>query len=1133
MRILRLVLEGLRGRKRDTAVLGGILLLAFLFLTLSSILLASFSESAQQQRQALHGNWQMMYYGASDEAAEEFSALSECGQIRVLGSTKDHQLIGSIDETVYSLGSFQLEEGRLPQTENEILLVRGRMDREPDLGEELELVYLYDYMRGGGAAWGEELRDAVLESIPQIKAEIDGQELCGEEVFDREIWDYYDEENRLLSFSNDGYGWATLRFPPDYDLDRMLTEKKEDLMYAWAMYLYGSTYNSPFFTSNITSYPGGLYAYGGFLINVKNKSYQTYLNGWGFTEENRGRCIEHSQTGQTVLYKTYTVVGYIAPYADHWDARGYSMPDAFVAPQAADAQLSALRRAEQDYYEGAPSFTPTNILLLRDAAVSAEELGERILPTFSRLQEPHFRLEGFLEGRGERQDGFLIGLDPVTWEEKTLQLMSVGSDYYLQDEYGNWRSLSGDPTARSRWKEFEDILLPIQPGELTLADLEGGSRFALRLNQYSYPPSNGAEGSVQLLCSGVLIGVAAVSAFQVFWVQLRRRRMRLTTLMSIGASDGQILGMLCLEILILLAASCVLGTGLGYLLARWITSLMGSCFTVRRNYLLLGILCCLAAVMISAFIPMLLVLHAPLTGREQLSRRILRLRPPKKLRRQSYRRLLLRQMKANRGRTSLQFLLACLLFLIALLTVFLCHSAYGGYRRTVTGTGMPDYELTAPYGMSSRYLDTVLETAQPLCGGAELTVVREAPNVWLNCGAFVQSSPILRTLRDEPRAASMFRNLGEGETGFSVRVVGLQADSPLWDLILSSVPEGVVDRGSLESGESCILLVPRYAEDGDGARLRQADEDSLDLLREDEKAGFLLELSYDRIFASVGKEDPSIRAGDRITLSAFSQSMAGERVTEKRVDRELSVQAVVSVLDEPFWPLSQNCASHVVVSGDALVRTLYPSANTRMTGAQARSHRFMAKIFYPDCYGLTRFLAMNDPGTDPISQDTAASDLSEEYGLDFVNYRLQKEREETNAQRRWMLFLLLGLEMCLVVSTLLYSAAGMAVEQDRYRYGTLQALGVSEGQFFFGELRRSLGLALAACAASNLILALLQVLVAAVSGSFTQTLLENLDQYPWPLHGLLCAAFVVIDTLLQSLPVLRVSRQQPIQNIRS
>ena len=242
---------------------------------------------------------------------------------------------------------------------------------------------------------------------------------------------------------------------------------------------------------------------------------------------------------------------------------------------------------------------------------------------------------------------------------------------------------------------------------------------------------------------------------------------------------------------------------------------------------------------------------------------------------------------------------------------------------------------------------------------------------------------------------------------------------------------------------------------------------------------------------------------------------------------------MISVLDEGIWPMSNTNSTHVVVSGVSLVSQLYSMANTRMTADQAKYHRIMAQIFYPDCYGITRFAVSNLPGSDPITQDTAAADFAEGLGLDFTNQRLQIEREASAAQRKMMLFLLLGVEMSLVVLILLYSAAGVAVEQDRYRLGTLQALGVTDAEMNRGQAMQALGIAAVACVAANLTLALVQLLTALMSGHPWVTLLENLNGYPWGVHALVCLAFLVSYTVLQSLPIRRVSRLDPIENIRS
>jgi ABC-type lipoprotein release transport system permease subunit len=204
-----------------------------------------------------------------------------------------------------------------------------------------------------------------------------------------------------------------------------------------------------------------------------------------------------------------------------------------------------------------------------------------------------------------------------------------------------------------------------------------------------------------------------------------------------------------------------------------------------------------------------------------------------------------------------------------------------------------------------------------------------------------------------------------------------------------------------------------------------------------------------------------------------------------------------------------------------------------MTAAQTRYHSRMAAIFYPDCYGLTRILLTNHPDADPVAMDTAAYDLAEALGVELTNYRLSKVQLYSEAENRCLLFLLLGVEMALVISTLLYSEAGIALEQDRYRYGLLQALGLSDGRVFLGQLWQAFLTGLLGLLGANLALGLVLVLAALFTASPRLTLTEIFEAYPWGVHGLVCGAELLICTLLQTLPILRFRRVQPIENIRS
>ena len=168
------MISGLKGRKRDTAVLGSILFLAFFFLTLSSILLSSFSGTARRERQRLHGAWQMLYYGAEADNPVLRLGLPPYAEMRLVGETNSGRLIGTIDEAVLQTAGLTLTEGRLPEGEDEILLVRGRMPVEPAVGETLDVTYSFADMRAGTASGAESVeKEAVLSSVREMRTEAD------------------------------------------------------------------------------------------------------------------------------------------------------------------------------------------------------------------------------------------------------------------------------------------------------------------------------------------------------------------------------------------------------------------------------------------------------------------------------------------------------------------------------------------------------------------------------------------------------------------------------------------------------------------------------------------------------------------------------------------------------------------------------------------------------------------------------------------------------------------------------------------------------------------------------------------------------------------------------------------------
>ena len=60
MSVFQLAINGMKGRKKDTRVLALVIVLSFLFLTVGTILLSSFTYTQAKQWQSLYGAWQLL-----------------------------------------------------------------------------------------------------------------------------------------------------------------------------------------------------------------------------------------------------------------------------------------------------------------------------------------------------------------------------------------------------------------------------------------------------------------------------------------------------------------------------------------------------------------------------------------------------------------------------------------------------------------------------------------------------------------------------------------------------------------------------------------------------------------------------------------------------------------------------------------------------------------------------------------------------------------------------------------------------------------------------------------------------------------------------------------------------------------
>lgn len=168
-RIHRIALRGMKGRKKDTAMLALVITMSFLFLSLGTAMLSSLTQSQENQRRTLYGTWKFSDRGevpALSQKLREQDWLT-AHDLQVVGTDP---LCGSVsvwDDDFARMGGLQLVEGRAPEKPGEIVLENGQLSLFPEsigIGSTVELTMNYS------GEFSPELRD------PEIPNEV---EICG------------------------------------------------------------------------------------------------------------------------------------------------------------------------------------------------------------------------------------------------------------------------------------------------------------------------------------------------------------------------------------------------------------------------------------------------------------------------------------------------------------------------------------------------------------------------------------------------------------------------------------------------------------------------------------------------------------------------------------------------------------------------------------------------------------------------------------------------------------------------------------------------------------------------------------------------------------------------------------------
>ena len=391
----KIALRGLLGRKRDTALLWTVVVLAFLFLALPTTLVTSLNATDTAQRVDTYGKWQVMGANMTPAAAEAMLEGEEGAATPVIEVSGADYFQG--DNTfqlgVYSpeladMGSFQLREGRWPEARNEVALEYARL-----ASLDLEVGDTFTVQTALELPASEEHKEAYRAGLEADKEAYRSvlRENCLD-VFRSGDWEIYISLTDMFVGINDGTVGLGENILRAGDLTFKTDIYQGEVFMEWSQYapkdqglsFFLWWYNNYYRYANLfrdEENPDGLevpleelteeqflQAVDLFLESrylpryyVEPKSGKSDL--LGVDELSAWMKYEDDSPMSVQLTYTYTICGIIDTYTDHWDSGLVNLPSGFITEENYQLLRSGVDAALEKYPDFSNVEFPQMVLL--------------------------------------------------------------------------------------------------------------------------------------------------------------------------------------------------------------------------------------------------------------------------------------------------------------------------------------------------------------------------------------------------------------------------------------------------------------------------------------------------------------------------------------------------------------------------------------------------------------------------------------------------------------------------------------------------------------------------------------------------------------------------------------------------
>ncbi|WP_426350597.1 FtsX-like permease family protein [Alloiococcus sp. CFN-8] len=146
MIILKIAAEGMRGRKKETALLLLVILLSFSFIVSATMFYGGIAETEENSRLAMYGKWQAAYLSADKSTTEylkDKKILDKVSINRIVDRNTSIGVLGTIDDSFLDIGNLSIVTGKIPKEDNEIALELSALTSiglsEENIGKPVEI----------------------------------------------------------------------------------------------------------------------------------------------------------------------------------------------------------------------------------------------------------------------------------------------------------------------------------------------------------------------------------------------------------------------------------------------------------------------------------------------------------------------------------------------------------------------------------------------------------------------------------------------------------------------------------------------------------------------------------------------------------------------------------------------------------------------------------------------------------------------------------------------------------------------------------------------------------------------------------------------------------------------------------